>query len=1232
MEKVFRASENRANFTAFEGMRDVGLDGGVLMCHMAKPSAVLGWGNYKGAQQIEDVQSLWRERNILVLRVRQTAAESTWKLRYWVDGKPGRPGPVEAMLKGTEWQDLEFPDPGLFVPNADGMELVVAAPEGTRFEIESVKVRQPLFEGYARMEFDLPEGRIWKAVADVGGANERVWMGKNIILSECYLNGELVEHDIPTGLYAATPVDIAPYLRPGRNCVAFHGSRVGYTPVVYIQATIIMESGEIVRVKTDGEWAISSSASPGWNTPGFSDDHWMPVGGMESAIWARHQHLPPVYAGRLDIRNPVKRDLFYRDDQPVRMEVRCPRGLAEAAAALEYRINRANRDGLLATVDAGQVDAFATEDNSIVYALDLGNRRHGVYALSLRLLDRDGALIEARDAEPFVVLKKIEQEVVAGHDFTEGLELELERVIDFTNPEDPHPWIEGRYVGPDNPVEAVNEPTIVRKEGMVYREMTGAERESYFSYRFEFDQPGAFYMLELAYPDDGMRVFDVCISTKYEKVWTNSQSGVGAETGGKFHNSGEMKALQWIHVADSGVHSVDVLNVRDGWKAAAASLKVYRILNELPAMEIGTARPFGIHSERCYFTSGIGTNFGWDCDHVMLQNREERPLMQKLLASLVFAQEAAENYLRYLRFCGQTTHIMGCIQYNEFNSPFIPFEEARAPSLVPCMRRMAANVFELNGMDFLAGMEYVQSRNVRTFSNNSQMAQGEDSCWMVDADGEQFYGFPRFTICGNWLDTDYVSTYYKLLRRMAETFGEFEHFKGVSNFIGPSQITDYYPPAFVIGNDWDNPLALSYDDQTFRAFAEETGRDLGIDTGDVQRFSKRAAAVREDTDLRAAFFDFRCRKLRDFYAGATTAIDAENNALLFLNVLTVEIPPFYHLLASSGRTFDEMMREMAIDIGLLGSIPNNVVVRWVISWRSKMGWPSQDPYAWMAKERDVVISAFERQPRNIVLCRTSWDENWHTAPGYIFNRAVSDQFGNLLEGSDWILDGIRTRALPQPSGVYAREAAIQAIITADPEMLLTGFTDLNINVGHVQALRDILRVYTCLPQVRFEAVLDTDLETNLAIRKLDADGGAYLYIANPGYWPIRGTVRLVTGAPLLDLPTGTEAAGAGEVEIAVDLPPFGLAGYRTSAPTIRVASWKTENVETAYLAHMTGILDGVETALDTAVLRPAEEDAAFLRTTIANVREALGDNRCAYAWSLIKHHRFWTAWESVRDR
>ncbi|MDP6779334.1 MAG: hypothetical protein QGI83_21450, partial [Candidatus Latescibacteria bacterium] len=181
-EKALPVGGVPSGLTPIEGAGDVSTSGGALEFTVVGDRVVLGWGNVGGDLPVEQIESLWPVHNQVALRVRQSCESSTWHAELLADGDEldGEPRLASAVCRGRDWQEvlLESPRPwrpihGRACP--DGMTLTVDAPQGSRIEIESVKAIQPRYEGYVRKEFVLPEGRIWKAVANVGSANERIW-------------------------------------------------------------------------------------------------------------------------------------------------------------------------------------------------------------------------------------------------------------------------------------------------------------------------------------------------------------------------------------------------------------------------------------------------------------------------------------------------------------------------------------------------------------------------------------------------------------------------------------------------------------------------------------------------------------------------------------------------------------------------------------------------------------------------------------------------------------------------------------------------------------------------------------------------------------------------------------------------------------------------------------------------------------------------------------------------
>lgn len=1225
-EKVFSPLTNQANFTVFSNVNDVTVTAnGTLSFTLASANATLGWGNYQGVQAATNVQDLWEERNNVYLRVKQSGSNSTWVAQWWADG--ARMSSValitNTLAEGGAFSNLYFAFADM-VPTPDGLELRISGSAGNQFEIEWLKVEQPRAEGYARKEFVLPTGVVWRAVATVGGAPDCLWYGVNSIKSVLYINGQEVKRRGARYIYGTAPVDITQYLQPGTNCVGFYGYRVGpagYRPYLLFQSRIQMDSGQSVSLKSDTTWKTSPTNAAGWNQPGFDDSSWTNITSLFGSD-------PPakVYTNEYCVlKNPFGKDLFYTSDSDVRFEVWVPQGVQSTTPGLDYTFSSTDAEGQSTPVQQGTVTNYASTNNSLVYPINVGTRARGVYTLTCTLRDTNG-VIEETPVEPVMVIRKLTPTEIQGTNWYEGLNVILEDTIDFTNPNDPHPWIEAQKPAA-GPWPAVTNASLVTTNGLTYRETAGY----YFSYRFQFEQPGAFYLLELEYPDDADREFEVGIATKFEEMWSNDQSGVGVHTGAKWPKTHQMQTLRWIHVADTNVQSVDIVNIgvaqRPGVKAAAKSFKVYRIVGDLPAVMSGTNRLFGIHTERSYDTSGIGMNFGIGQHKTQQQLAQETntySTLQRNIRKLRFYQDTTERYTQYLKFCGQNTHIMGVYQYNDENTPFEHPYEMDTARIILSMKSVLANTLSANGISFYAGVEWSQSRSATwpIFANNAQVAKGADTVWMVDANGKQFNGFYG-TVVPNWIHPLVSNELAEVMEELTDKFGHLSGYKGVHGFIGPNQGSGYWVPAFGLNYDFTDPFHFSYDDATFRRFEQETGVSLGISTNDPQRFAQRSSQIRSPT-YRPTYVNWRCQKLQKFLQAELAGLRHQTNNLQFLSTLAIEEPAFFQYWLSQGQDYGELLKDFGIDLGLLSQIEGLSVGRWTISWRQAGSIPpTQDPYLWLSKVDSRVTSAYTDETNRYVLARSSWNEGAFAAPGYESPGHYSTNYAAKTPSSDWIMDWTRTEALPQPGGYYCREALIQGLVASDANILISGFTDLGINVGNEQEIRDIMKVFTHLPPERFETVLGTGFESNLVIRKLVKNGVTWFYLVNPGYWPVAGSVTLTAASDLLDVVTGNPPPVEqrnGKVILPVTLTPYGMAAYKVNSASVTFDSLAVDTISEDELAHMASILARLESLLASGVQVPNRWDLAAL---VERIRQALKEGNYGAAWSWLTQAETW---------
>ena len=764
--------------------------------------------------------------------------------------------------------------------------------------------------------------------------------------------------------------------------------------------------------------------------------------------------------------------------------------------------------------------------------------------------------------------------------------------------------------------------------------------------------------MELEYPDDAQRLTEVFVVQKAQ-FWSERQSSVAYQSGGRLYNTGGMQKLYWLHVADPGVHSVDVYNglylgAATNPGAAAKSLKIYHIKGELPALECGNNRRFGIHTERQTPTNGAGQIFGsrpahpnyswmerrvtegkepWFQELVKAQNQKLATLstMDRGISGLVYFHGIADRYAQYLKFVGQNNHIIGCYQYHEGNTPLAPAKLFEAASVPRSLRRIMAEVFDLNDITFHAGLEVATFLNLDTRANNLQVTRGDDTMYMVDEEGKQYYRYRYwYALCQNWVHPKWREGLGELLRTMTRTFGHLDHFKGVHMLFGPVEVA-MYPPAFVTRSDYSRPYQMSYDDESFRQFGKDCKIKLPVSVDDPLRFEKRAQLMKYE-QYRGRFRQWRCDKFYQVVSEALSVLKKTRKDLELLGVMCTAHSDLTQRWLESGKPLGDFLKDFAIDLALFKHKPDLCLGRWTIGWREA----SDLPYMWVARENPDYAAAFDNSTRRYVLVRTSWRETaWHYTQG---SRVGDWGYPKLVEGYDWVVE--RTTQLtshPQYAGFHCREAFVQAIITADPDFLVTGFTDHALNIGHESELRPLTSVFASLPQERFQPVLDTGLTTNVALRQLNRKNDSYFYVANPGYWHLDASIELTTDGKVLELVSGremkTKRQGGAQI-LQVSLEPYGLAAFRIASPRLKIASYTTGKMSKQERAHMETIIKRVESLTQDRKIRVVmlPDDSEYMRGILEEAKKLLNEDQYAAAWATLKQPRFWTIWQDFLER
>lgn len=1244
---------DRCNFTYFAPeVKNLAVNDQGLRFTAAGEKVVLGWGNYDGRQAKSDRIMMFSGWNEVEFQVKQSATSSTWSLELWADGsnKIANYGPeslywwmkpkAEARLEGTGWQILRFK---VYKAGPDGFGLTIAGPADNAVEIKSIRVVQVINNGHYRKEFDLPRGEIWRAVGQIAEGNRLFVNGREVAVRTIYE---------PTA-----PVDLSPFLAPGNKnvvCLFTEQSRTARdAPVVAFQGRVIMRDGAVVQLDTGADWKGAGGVQPAdWMQPDYNDAQWQPVRAVniDAAFVDRRW---PAYDGRLLLENPGADPLLYFDEaEPLRINVRVPAGLAHENTSLHWVLRRVARDADRPEVARGEVtgSAPARDPGSAVYIVDAGRQTGAVYTLEVGLRQA-GQWLERRLEEPLIVVGRLPMKEVAGGSFEEGMQMELEDVIDFTRADDPHRWVEAAAPQANVKIRGIAAPKLVDKGGLVYREVTDEGRAANFSYRFEFARPHGWYLLVLEYPNDAERWIGVSVTSAGREVggrplapwrrldpsgWT-TEDGPSLVTGGKYPLDGKMHEMRWLHWADPEIHTLDIVNLKQGLRSAAARLRIYRV-DELPAVKINASgeRFFGIHSERA---RSLGRTFG-DVDGLDPYQRRYQNLGYDSVAR--FAQrlrwhfDACRNYTEYLRFTGQNLYVMGSFQYAEDNTSYTP------PDLMPGdgrllqdIRETALRFFERNGITMYSMVEYVGHKTIKAqyAVGNAEVAAGAETVSFVNKNGEQ----------GGWHANPnhpaIEAGYRRVADDLARKFAFSPAWQGIYYCVfidgggfGPSPCVTHKAPF-----DYD------YSDATLAAFERDTGVKVPGDPDDPQRFEKRHLFLTSEPMLEK-WVDWRCQATRSYMAKTLETLHEYRRDLNVLYGFHTGAGMCRYWLFESGKPYARYMREFGMDPAVVKNDKN--------IWFGRYVYPvgpasAGQAYFWghiVGREPSEYYAAGPN--RMVVLC-TCWHELPTGAPGWLFkSRGDSTSGGegrleDIPEG--WPMPANVSRFISQAHGDNVMEPFTQSMIGADPDILVFGFTDVNIINSREQHLREVAKVMTALPREKFAPVLDTaDFRHNLALRALHQDGDYWFYAANPGYWPIEGEVVLSGKADVVRPSDGAPVATReqdGKTVVPIVLKPYGMAAFRIAGAeisnlksqisNIAIAAWSNKPVPDSELAHMRNILRDVAAIMNdpSAALAITRADRDFMRGVMARAEELLARNEYAAAWSELTNWRFWSLWK-----
>lgn len=1143
-----------------------------------KPATV-NWGAHTG-QPIEEQVTLPRMGSI-AMKVKQSASTSTWNFAVLSGGQNANVQyPIKPReVKGTEWQTISF---GWFgSPPMDGFTITVSGPEGNEIAIDEIKIpvgskRQACF----RKSYTIPKGEIFRAIVNVPKKERFFVNGEEVklpLFRYPFLNG-----------YRTVAMDIKKYLKEGENVLGLMLDGSWVAPFIYLEGAVVMKSGESIPLRTGKDWKMNLKMEDGWTSPGFNDSAWSPPAEARQKSdenWFHDPGLVVAYSGRILIKNPYEEQLFYSDEKDTIFNFVIPPGMAKEQPRLSYRILWKNEIAM----KEGELTSFAEKPEGLFQDLNAGKFPRGVYELETELKVQDKTI--DRHTEIFIVVGRIPQKEVEGNFYEEGMDLELYDVINCSDEKDPHPYMEG----------GGGASRIVTSGGLKYREAGGwrgqGKEASHFAYKVKF-APHKPYLVVIEYPDDKDRAMQISINnlpalTEKEAEsldwWNLLKTSAGVITGGKLPTSGQMKKLRLILYPIIEDQMILVATAGQDLPAAAGRILVYEIKGDLPALKVvsGGERRLGLHTER-------GNSFA----HVFSPYNIERrtaswdPWREDWSPEAFrMRMKVIENYVAYMRFCGENMYLAGAYQYGPANSPYGEPNLINDSRLETDYRDLMCKIFEYNGIAMLAGVEYNWTwhdlYNLDLSPADGEIARGKETMWMVHRSGKQagvtahrsWTPGPPTTV-PNMFHPAVQASILNIVGDICKRWAKYPSFEGLVFSSYPGDL------GLVIGHlprDLDF-LSYGYGDYTIKLFEKETKIKIPVNDTDYDRFQQRYDWLMKNKE--EEWIDWRCQKMLELHRLILKKIKEARPDLKLFSLFYNSAECIDDWLSTSGTDFHTYMRWMAQDPSLYATEKDLCAGRFLYN---QPAWNCQ-----AYNRHPEVIKAYERNDNRAVMVFCPFDENY-----------ITHKWTKQFPWMKLIVDA------PEP-GIAFTEPFVHSVIDSDPDRIFYGWMDGNILFGQEESRRKFNQAFLPLPKEKFRPVTGEGVDKNVAVRELARDGKHYFYVINPGWWDVKLAIELKDKANITDHATGKTVTDS---LIKTALGPYGINSFCVSSD-IGLKSIKADinhqQVKPCFEKKL-NYLENLASLPDTEVLF-SPEDLQYLRTTLKSEKEDIQAGRYAVAY------------------
>jgi hypothetical protein len=675
----------------------------------------------------------------------------------------------------------------------------------------------------------------------------------------------------------------------------------------------------------------------------------------------------------------------------------------------------------------------------------------------------------------------------------------------------------------------------------------------WFAYRLANLTPQQPHVVEVDYPDDAPRTFAIALR---ESAPLSYPVAGGVDSGGEFSLSGRMKKhtlLFWPRAADA---RIVFMNARDGMRAAAARVRVYRIEAEAapaPRDWRQTRKFVNWYEEGSNFLSMYGAP------------DEGRSGMRV----------ASERWARTIADLGGSvlSPTVAVYSFALYPSRFhLSFSKQAEDDMV---RRLLLAA-EKHGLGVLPQL-HPRADELR-WPYMGQAAPQPNL--LVSKDGRTQEGPPPLF---NPLHPGNQDWYVGMIGELADRYADSPAFLGVD-----LRLMQWANPAL---NNFHS-LDWGYDDLTVSAFARETGEPVPMGRADDgARFQARYAWLM--ANARERWIEWRCRKVAALYARVRDRVRQARADLIVVSSAFDAYPSAY------GASW---LREAGIDARMLAQIDGVVLVNALHAYGRRYDGPTTQGTRDNLLEPGVLRSLSPGRAGAFLSYARYFEATEAVVPPTELGFTGSTK-------QTWM------SAVINPAGRHSIER--YAVELAETDATWLGDGGNAYTLGQPE-LREFLRTYSRLPARAFDS--RADAIDPVTVRESAAPEGYFFYAVNRERYPVRLTLEFEGAAQPVNLATDDPLPLQGRKAVLelkpYELAAYKSASGRIARATVEVAD--AHRAAVLRQIEWLGSTVAAEQARTLSRLNKAARDR--LQQALDAAREALARGHLWRARTLLEHH------------